>query len=62
MKKHCGVDTTTKLKKKQAYEFFTYILDEIKKYPAVVETQEAPAEGLSPDEAAEAARHAKDAE
>lgn len=32
MKKHCGVDTTTKLRAKQASQFFGYILDEIKKY------------------------------
>ncbi len=34
MKKHCGVETTTKLKKKQADQFFDYILAEIKKYEA----------------------------
>lgn len=32
MKKHCGVDTTTKLRAGQASQFFSYILDTIKKF------------------------------
>lgn len=46
MKKHCGVDTTTKLRAGQASQFFAYLLDEMKKYeaPKAQEQQDAPKE------------------
>lgn len=39
IKKHCGVDTTTKLRKKQADQFFDYVLKEIEKYESKPSTE-----------------------
>lgn len=53
MKKHCGVDTTTKLRSGQADQFFSYILAEIKKYHETDMTE---------GEKAEAKKHAEESE